>query len=602
MTTFNKVPKGYQNEGNQPKRSGVYLGVVRKNIDSQRMGRFLVWISDFGPDVEEYWVPVSYASPFAGATDVRDNDPGDKSQKGSQTAYGFWATPPDINNQLLCCFIDGDIANGFWFACIYQQNMNHMVPGIASHKPTSDPSMEADFPIGPPTVEYNKKRSDLGPTLTSKFEKDTMERPVFEPLASQLVKQGLNEDLARGPSNASARRESPSMVFGLSTPKGHSIVIDDGETATEAPNEFIRMRTKSGVQLLIHETSGYIYMITKNGDSWVEINDQGIDMYSKGPISMNSDADINIHAGGKVGIHGTTGVHIAGQKMTTYTAEDTTFFAEGDLTGYGTDVGFRANKNATLEAVKDVSLNAGKNILEGACGYASRNAKKILDNSGGASPHEVDPHEYMTEVVNRVPLHEPYGDHFDGTDDQPVGVDANGNPVNQVVNSDGTVTNEPVTKPENVTDDDISWITTTMFEEAVGEPDDGRAAVAEVIKVRTATGYNTRKGNPWKGSAKGVVLEILQFSCYNAGGSNYKSREAVGFKKMSKWKNDPRWNHMKGIAQAVINGSYQGGSGFQKVRGARAQLYRNVATATSAPWRGVTQVAKIANHTFYRDG
>jgi hypothetical protein len=42
-----------------------------------------------------------------------------------------------------------------------------------------------------------------------------------------------------------------------------------------------------------------------------------------------------------------------------------------------------------MAATQDVSLNAGRNILEGACGYASRNAKDILDNSGGASPHEV---------------------------------------------------------------------------------------------------------------------------------------------------------------------------------------------------------------------
>jgi hypothetical protein len=146
MTTFSKIPKGIPNEGNQPKRSGIYIGVIRKNIDSQRMGRFLVWVSDFGPDREEFWVPVSYASPFAGATNVEPTTTVRQDAKGSQTAYGFWATPPDINNQLLCCFIDGDIANGFWFACIYQQNMNHMLPGIASSKPSGDTQMDREVP------------------------------------------------------------------------------------------------------------------------------------------------------------------------------------------------------------------------------------------------------------------------------------------------------------------------------------------------------------------------------------------------------------------------------------------------------------------------
>jgi hypothetical protein len=109
------------------------------------------------------------------------------------------------------------------------------------------------------------------------------------------------------------------------------------------------LRTKSGVQLLIHETSGFIYMITKDGGSWVEVNDQGIDMYSAGPISLNSDADVNIRAGGKVGIHGTEGVHIAGSELTTYTSGDTVFFSNGDLIGYGNNVGFDANKDATWQ-------------------------------------------------------------------------------------------------------------------------------------------------------------------------------------------------------------------------------------------------------------
>ncbi|RYE98162.1 MAG: hypothetical protein EOO77_37740, partial [Oxalobacteraceae bacterium] len=83
-------------------------------------------------------------------------------------------------------------------------------------------------------------------------------------------------------------------MFGFSSPNGNNIHIDDDET-----NEIIRLRTKSGVQLLLHETTGYIYMISKKGNSWMEISDEGINMYSRGSINMRAEGGINSHTEGE---------------------------------------------------------------------------------------------------------------------------------------------------------------------------------------------------------------------------------------------------------------------------------------------------------------
>ena len=51
----------------------VHLGFVRGTDDPQRMGRLLVWVPELGPDIAESYITVSYASPFAGVTNIDAN-------------------------------------------------------------------------------------------------------------------------------------------------------------------------------------------------------------------------------------------------------------------------------------------------------------------------------------------------------------------------------------------------------------------------------------------------------------------------------------------------------------------------------------------------
>lgn len=288
ITPLNQDPEDFQSGSSRGRirETGIFVGIVKNTEDVQRMGRLQVFIPELGGDPNDpsAWFTMSYASPFAGATPVDDNNEGGKQMSDSQRAYGFWMVPPDVENQVLCCFANGDTARGYWFACLYQQFMNHMVPGIAINYSTDD---EINAKNLPPVVEYNKKDDSL----------DVWDpkRPVFTPLHEGLTKQGLYTDPERGGGTSSARRESPSQVFGFSSPRGNNIHIDEN-----VDNEFIRLRTRSGVQILIHETTGYIYMISKEGNSWMEISDEGIDMYSKRSISMRAEENINIHADGSV--------------------------------------------------------------------------------------------------------------------------------------------------------------------------------------------------------------------------------------------------------------------------------------------------------------
>lgn len=304
MTQINRTPTDFTSQSSEGRirETGIFIGVVKDNVDAQKMGRLSVYIPEFGgnPDDPASWYTVSYASPFAGATNVDKNIDGSKDMGGSQTSYGLWMVPPDLENQVLCCFVMGDLTRGYWFACIWQQFMNHMVPGIPINVSTNDEFNKKNLP---PVVEYNKKDKEQNVW--------NPKRPIFEPLSNGFSKQGLYADPERGPATTGARRETPSKVFGMLSPRGNTIHIDDDED-----NEFIRLRTRSGVQLVIHETTGYIYMISKEGNSWLEISDEGIDMYSKRSISMRAEENINIHADQNVMVYSSGAYHTQAANIT----------------------------------------------------------------------------------------------------------------------------------------------------------------------------------------------------------------------------------------------------------------------------------------------
>lgn len=357
--------------------SQMYIGIVRRNDDPQKMGRLMVWIPEMGGaiDDEGSWIYVSYASPFAGVTNIDNLKKDSKDLDGTQKSYGMWMVPPDIGNQVLVSFVNGDTAKGFWFACVWQQNMNHMVPAIPSNVPT-DPALQNGIDGNlPPVAEYNKW-SEVNP--------DDPPRPVYTPLHEALKSQGLYSDNERGPTDTGARRESPSQVFGLLTPGGHNLSFDDVEG-------IFRIRMADGPQIMINNKTGYIYAITKQGNSWLELSDEGIDLYTKSDFSVNADGNINLHAGGNISLD-------AGGNI-------------GERAG-GT-IGLQSGGNFNVKSGGNLAQAAGGNITEKAGGNHVRQASKIDDN--GSAP-DVEKQQSgslggVDTIVARLPSHEPWPNH-----------------------------------------------------------------------------------------------------------------------------------------------------------------------------------------------
>ena len=313
-----------------------YIGVIKNNLDPTRCGRLQVFIPELGgnPDDHAHWRTVSHASPFMGytSTEITAADIPDITNGFSHVShtYGMWMVPPDIGVEVICVFVAGDPMRGYWIACVNSNLSRHMLPGLAGSEKIDTLNATANtkqsYTVGTqaPVVEFNENISanDVNPNFYN------IAKPIHETQYSILKQQGLNEDTTRGTITSSSQRETPSHVFGISTPGrpvndpaddpnyvrnlnagtitedyyrvkarkgGHQFVMDDGSVLGE--DQLFRLRTAGGHQILMHDTEQTIYISHAKGNSWVELTADGsINIYGKNGFNLRSEGNINIHS------------------------------------------------------------------------------------------------------------------------------------------------------------------------------------------------------------------------------------------------------------------------------------------------------------------
>jgi hypothetical protein len=191
---------------------GPFEAIVKNHLDGEYMGRLEVELLKSNtegstPNVGAERVIVDYLSPFYGVTPFAGSTPNDNFAS-TQKSYGMWAIPPDVGTRVLVIFAEGNKSRGFWIGCIQDRYMNFMVPGNASTKYNTEDQTK-QRPVG----EYNKKTEEAVGADPTQFLK-----PCNMDACNVLDNAGLANDQIRGTTTSSARRETPSMVFGWSTP------------------------------------------------------------------------------------------------------------------------------------------------------------------------------------------------------------------------------------------------------------------------------------------------------------------------------------------------------------------------------------------------
>ena len=331
---------------------GPYIARVIEHLDSLYLGGLRVELlktaeagnigETLGQTVEVY-----YASPFYGITNSQQGPSKNNDYASTQKSYGWWGVPPDPGTLVLVTFVEGSRDFGYWFACIPEKGMTFMTPGGQPATEQLTGSVPNDLKGKRlPAGEYNKALTKPNTNNVIKYK-----RPINDEFVEKLIEQGLVEDDIRGITSTSAQRETPSAVVGFSSPGpldkrggkptapvglkeskanipvsrlgSSSIVIDDGDDklirqgpakeneykyvnkeasegggdVTIPHNELIRLRTRTGAQVLMHTSEDLIYINNSDGSCWIEMSSNGkLDVYAQDSISFHTETDMNFTA------------------------------------------------------------------------------------------------------------------------------------------------------------------------------------------------------------------------------------------------------------------------------------------------------------------
>jgi hypothetical protein len=499
--------------------AGPYLARIVSHLDPSFMGSLEVTLlreqGNANADNDQTYV-VQGASPFFGYTPFEymgNNSAADgaktvEAYNDTQKSYGWWMVPPDIGVTVLVFFVNGDPSQGFWMGCVPGRFINNMVPAIAGSTNVDlddDDKKRLNTKQPLPVAEMNKR-------LNSKNQIDDVEKikKPLHPIVDRFVEQGLLEDDIRGVTTSSARREAPSMVFGISTPGpvdrqagakkafigktddqspatvpvsrlgGTTFVMDDGDDryvrstpASSGPmkyvdvlngtyvgstdkttdkgeptipyNEYFRIRTRTGHQILMHNSEDLIYIANSKGTTWIELTANGkIDIFAKDSISIHSendlnikaDRDINMEAGRNINLHTESGrmqMDIATELLVTVGSNGKITLGGnyehviGGSTKITTSASFDLNSGTSnkFTAGTTTDIKSGGNHTETAAridmnGPVARTATKAVaidplnlhQNPKTSTTADWSEAKYqdtaISSIMKRIPMHEPW--------------------------------------------------------------------------------------------------------------------------------------------------------------------------------------------------
>ena len=468
-------PSNYkQDRGGVPAEFGPFTGVVMSTVDPTRSGRLRVFIEAFadggegGMDDDAKWTTVSYMPSFYGNTPLSESKgatEGLGAYPGNPTSYGMWFTPPDVGVTVICIFVNGDRSQGFYIGVVPEQGLGHMIPAngsvIAARADIQNQNQETYFADAPrlPVTEININND--GVFNDPRFYDQT--KPVQGYLAQALLQQGLIKDLERGTIQSSSQRETPSAVFGISTPGtaiyqggmapndirtklnageikpgdarvigrvgGHSLVMDDGDL--DGNNAMLRLRTSLGHQITMSDTGNFFYIVHANGQTWLEFGVEGtVDVYATNSVNVRTKGDINFHADRDINMF--AGRYLKMKSKQDMQIESGTFLAmqaQEDITLYSkSTIGVKADGTLTLNSASGswgagsaLALQAGGIDLNGpAAGRVDTPqplTKTLLDDTEwDTSKGWIVKTQGLESIVNRAATHEPYPYHNKGVD------------------------------------------------------------------------------------------------------------------------------------------------------------------------------------------
>lgn len=418
---------------------GPFIGVVVDNLDSDYMGSIRVQLMHEGANGSQSpgeIISARYMSAYWGNTGARFNGTADTFQD-TQKSWGMWVPSPAIGTQVLVIFVEGSSRNAFYIGATPDKYKNFMTPGAPATTINSE-DQSSRLPVG----EFNYVTNENPQGAPTNIPKPK------HLLADVFTQQGTIKDDVRGITSSGARREQASRVFGISTPGptdytspkkaigdtetsievpistlgGSTFVMDDGDhkyvrktPANEGPpeyvklntgagdpkiphNELVRIRTRTGHQILLHNSEDLIYIGNSKGTTWIELTSNGkIDIFAEDSISIHTKVDLNIKAGRDINLDASRNFNVKAKNT----------HLEGTA-----GVEILSNSDTKITSLGNLYLKSTGNHIEKAAKIYMNTLEAVAAKPLATyfNPTEVEGTS-IESISKRVPTHEPYPHH-----------------------------------------------------------------------------------------------------------------------------------------------------------------------------------------------
>ena len=190
-------------------------------------------------------------------------------------------------------------------------------------------------------------------------------------------------------------------LAGEGPPEYASTTATDTSGLPEVPhNELVRIRTRTGHQILLHNSEDLIYIGNAKGTTWIELTSNGkIDIFAEDSISIHTKVDLNIKADRDINLEAGRNVNIkAAEKAHVESGTDTEIVSAVDTKITSGTTSHISSGTTHLETAGKIYMNSASSPALAA------EVLKTFSNTDETGAAE-------ESIMLRVPSHEPWPHH-----------------------------------------------------------------------------------------------------------------------------------------------------------------------------------------------
>lgn len=369
--------------------NGLSVGVVVDTDDPLQQGRVRIFCPVLNDDPKSINVLpwAAYVSPFSGAIDNSSFFRGAGKTPGTTEGavhYGFWATP-ELGASVLVGCIDGDFRRRFYLGCFsspqeihtmmhgrWQWDNGRLIGPLSSSGSEINPwaeNIKRAFSDRSDSAEFKSRIADY--QLSAVFQQPSRKKANYvdqtrQEMSDNELDEWVKELVGRNGYDWTGFRNIGAMlaskVYGLTTPGFHALSLDD-----RPYNCRIRIRSATGHQILMDDTNERIYVMTAEGNSWIEMDNNGnVDLFCDRRFSVHANKDINFTSEETIRMNAKNGIYLTAGDFGTGLSDTLDFEPEtGEVRIHSqADTHIKSNKNIRTFAGESYYREVIKDVME----------------------------------------------------------------------------------------------------------------------------------------------------------------------------------------------------------------------------------------------